>query len=444
MALPDLNAGALAPVADEHESVAFKVTGRVPVDLNGTLIRNGPNPFAGKFAGTDVLDWWPEAAMLHGISFADGEVTHYRNRWVRTRNYAAFKEEDVTGCVNSNPNVNVLQHAGEILALAEGGPPVRVNTLLETLGPSDFHPSLNAGVTAHPKIDAKTGELMCFRADWAAPFLTYGVLNRLGKQTVALEVDLAAPSMMHDMAITARHSILMDLNVGYDFSMFDEGYRIPICWDDKRTSRLCVLARDGSAMNWFDIEPCFIQHVVNASEESHNILELDVVRYPCYFKRDTQNKRFLPNPLGVLWRYTIDLVKGTVNERQLDDLHIELPRINDSYVGHPYRYFYAVVQPTDQEMRGIVCYDLVSDTQQIHTVSPGDQNSEPVFVPKSGTKNTNENDGYVLVCVFRQATNSTEIRILDATDISKAPLATIALGRRVPAGFHGAWISAAG
>jgi len=442
--MPDLNAGALAPVGDEHDSVAFEVTGRVPADLNGTLIRNGPNPFAGKFAGADVLDWWPEAAMLHGISFTDGKVTRYRNRWVQTQNYAVNNGEEVALRVDSNPNVNVIEHAGEILALAEGGPPVRVNTSLETLGQSDFHPTLNAGVTAHPKIDARTGELMCFRADWATPFLTYSVLNQEGKQTVALEVDLAAPSMMHDMAITARHSILMDLNVGYDFSMFDEGYRIPICWDEKRTSRLCVLARDGSAMNWFDIEPCFIQHVVNASEKSPDTLEMDVVRYPRYFKRDKRNQGFLPNPLGVLWRYTIDLIQGSVIEQQLDDLHIELPRINESWVGHPNRYLYAVVQPSDREMRGIVCYDLASNTQQIHPVAPGDQNSEPIFVPKPGTNNANENDGYILVCVFRHSSNTTEIRILDASDISKAPLATVALGRRVPAGFHGAWIPAAG
>ncbi|XOV85687.1 MAG: carotenoid oxygenase family protein [bacterium] len=442
--MPDLNAGALAPVSDEFDTSVFKVTGEVPADLNGTLIRNGPNPFAGSFAGVDVLDWWPEAAMLHGITFASGEVTHYSNRWVRTQNYAAYKGEDIFGRVNSNPNVNVIEHAGEILALAEGGSPVRVNPSLETLGQSDLHPSLNAGVTAHPKIDAKTGELMCFRADWAAPYLTYGVLDREGQQSVALEVELTAPSMMHDMAITARHSILMDLNVGYDFSMFDEGYRIPISWDDQRTSRLCVLARDGSTMNWFDIEPCFIQHVVNACERQQNILEMDVVRYPWYFKRGTQNKGFQPNPLGVLWRYTLNLDQGTLIERQLDDLNIELPRINESYVGYPNRYHYAVVQPSDQEMRGVVCYDLASNNHRTHPVSPGDQNSEPIFVPKSGATTAKENDGYILVCVYRHATNVSEIRILDATDISKAPLATVALDRRIPAGFHGAWISADG
>ncbi len=441
--MPDLNTGALAPVADEHESAVFEVAGQVPLDLNGTLIRNGPNPFAGKFTGTDVLDWWPEAAMLHGVSFAGGEVTQYRNRWVQTQNYAAFNGEAVTAQVNSNPNVNVIEHAGEVLALAEGGPPVRVNTLLETLGQSDSHPALNAGVTAHPKIDAKTGELMCFRADWATPFLTYGVLKRDGKQTVALEVDLAKPSMMHDMAITARHSILMDLNVGYDFSMLNEGYRIPICWDDQRKSRLCVLARDGSTMKWFEIEPCFIQHVVNASERSQDVIELDVVRYPWYFKRDMQNKGFLPNPLGVLWRFTIDLVRGNVLECQLDDMNIELPRINESFVGYSNRYVYAVVQPTDQEMRGVVCYDLVADSRRVHQIAAGDQNSEPIFVPKAGSQSSSENDGYILVCVFRQASNTTEIRILDAADISKAPLATVALDRRVPAGFHGAWIPAA-
>jgi len=196
-------------------------------------------------------------------------------------------------------------------------------------------------------------------------------------------------------------------------------------------------------MHWFEIEPCFIQHVVNASERSQDIIEFDVVRYPWYFKRDLQNKGLLLNPLGVLWRYTIDLVQGNVLEHQLDDLNIELPRINESLVGYPNRYVYAVVQPSDQEMRGVVCYDLVTDSRQLHQVAPGDQNSEPIFVPKAGSQSSSENDGYILVCVFRQATNTTEIRILDAADISNAPLATVALGRRVPAGFHGAWIPAA-
>jgi carotenoid cleavage dioxygenase len=88
MTLPDLNSGALAPVADEVEVFDLSVTGNIPAELTGTLIRNGPNPFSGRFAGEDVLSWWPEAAILHAISFVDGAARIYRNRWLRSANWA--------------------------------------------------------------------------------------------------------------------------------------------------------------------------------------------------------------------------------------------------------------------------------------------------------------------------------------------------------------------
>lgn len=84
----DLNAGALAPVAGEIDAVDLRVTGALARELNGVLVRNGPNPLRGRFDGGDVLSWWPQDAMLHAISFDDGRATRYRNRWARTRRWA--------------------------------------------------------------------------------------------------------------------------------------------------------------------------------------------------------------------------------------------------------------------------------------------------------------------------------------------------------------------
>ncbi len=84
----DLNAGALAPVTDEVDAVDLRMTGAIPRDLNGVLVRNGPNPLRGRFDGGGVLSWWPEDAMLHAITFGDGRATRYRNRWARTQRWA--------------------------------------------------------------------------------------------------------------------------------------------------------------------------------------------------------------------------------------------------------------------------------------------------------------------------------------------------------------------
>ncbi len=47
----------------------------------------------------------------------------------------------------------------------------------------------------------------------------------------------------------------------------------------------------------------------------------------------------------------------------------------------------------------------------------------------------------VLVCVYRRATDTSDLVILDGNDIERAPVATVRLPRRIPAGFHGAWLA---
>ena len=121
MVTVNLNAGALAAVVDEIERRNPPVTGTIPPDLNGTLVRNGPNPLRGRFEGNDVLSWRPEAAMLHGLSFCDGQVTGYRNRWARTQQWARVHDPDnAQSLLDTDPNISVVQHAGEIMMLAEG------------------------------------------------------------------------------------------------------------------------------------------------------------------------------------------------------------------------------------------------------------------------------------------------------------------------------------
>ncbi|PQV50074.1 carotenoid cleavage dioxygenase [Paraburkholderia sp. BL21I4N1] len=362
----DLNAGAMAPVVDEVDLIDLPVTGTLPPELNGVLVRNGPNPLSGRFAGNDVLSWWPEAAMLHAVSFQQGRAVRYCNRWARTKRWAQAQDFAATSSVlDTNPNVNVLVHAGEILALAEGGAPLAITAELKTLGAARNHAGLMQGVTAHPKIDPLTGELMTFRAGWDKPWLRYGVTDAHGNTTVDMEIELPSrsPSMMHDMAITATRSILFDLNVAYDFSMLSRGYRMPLRWHDDRQARIGVMPRHGGAMRWFEVKPCLIQHVVNAYDVNATTVVLDVVRYPEYLGVSPGGAGFLDNPLGVLWRYVIDLDRGTVDETPLDDTGIELPRINETRTGQPYRFLYAVEQPTNTEMRGVVRYDLERGTQ---------------------------------------------------------------------------------
>lgn len=442
---PDLNSGALAPVADEVELGQLTVSGSLPAGLDGVLIRNGPNPLSGRFAGSGVLDWWPEAAMLHAVDLTGGVATGYRNRWARTTTWAAVNDPDgAEERLETNPNVNLVAHAGELLALAEGGPPLRISQGLDSLGPTMTHPVLATGSTAHPKVDPVTGELVSFVSGWAPPLLRYMVSGADGATVVDTTIDLPHSVMLHDLAITSTRSVLFDLNVGYDLSMLDDGHRIPIRWHDDRQARIGLVPRHGGVVTWFEIDSCFVQHVINAFDDDSacsSRVVVDAVRYPWYFRLGDDG--FAPDPLGEAWRWTVDLDRGTVEEgplpvEEVSLANIELPRIDESRTGRPNRHLWAVEQPSSVEMRGIRHHDLTTGATDRWVPPPGDQNNEPVFAPRPGA--VEEGDGWILACVYRAATETTDVVVLDATEVAAGPVATIHLPRRIPAGFHGIWL----
>ena len=69
--------------------------------------------------------------MLYGISFQGGRVERYRNRWIRTRSWGEYwDDKDSASLPDTNPNVNVISHAGEVLALAEGGVPLAITAVI--------------------------------------------------------------------------------------------------------------------------------------------------------------------------------------------------------------------------------------------------------------------------------------------------------------------------
>ena len=64
------------------------LAGRIPDDLNGVYVRNGPNP---QHHPVGRYHWFDGDGMVHSVHFADGEAT-YRNRWVRTEGFLAERD----------------------------------------------------------------------------------------------------------------------------------------------------------------------------------------------------------------------------------------------------------------------------------------------------------------------------------------------------------------
>ena len=86
----------------------------------------------------------------------------------------------------------------------------------------------------------------------------------------------------------------------------------------------------------------------------------------------------------------------------------------------------------------IAKYDLDQQTIGRYDLGPNAMFGEPTFVPASDT--AGEDEGYVMMYVHDRAANSSAFVILDGSDTSAPPIATVPLPQRVPAGFHGSWI----
>ncbi len=431
-----------APIFDEYTDTELAVSGSIPPELNGRFFRNGPNPQTGRSA-----HWFLGNGMIHGVELRDGRANWYRNRYVRTalfENPQADAVESMGDLRMSAANTHIIRYCGKILALEEAHLPFEVSPELETVGAHDFGGRLQTAMTAHPKICPETGELLFFAYGLTPPYLTYYRASAEGELVQSEQIDMPAATMIHDFAVTRSHVIFMDLPVVWDLAAMERG--LPLRWSDEHGARLGVMARDGKGSDivWYEIEPCYVYHPMNAFEDEQGRITIDVCRMPHTMK---------PGAIEVqprLHRWTINRAAGSVTETALDDRAVEFPRVHDERVGGRHRYGYTAGLEEKQSPNIVRFhkYDLVGDRSWTHELGPGRTGGEPVFAPASAggaaardaADDAGEDEGWVMSFVHDAASDRSELVILDASNFEAEPVARIHLPTRVPNGFHGSWI----
>ena len=453
--------GSYAPVDREVTVDCTEIIGEVPRDLAGVYVRNGPNP---QFAPKGRYHWFDGDGMLHAVHIRDGRVT-YRNRWVRT---TALEQETAAGRplwsgimepLGNNPkhaplkdtaNTDVLFHAGQLKPLwYVSGTPYKVDPItLETKGADDFGGQRRCHISAHSKVDEGTGELMFFDFGVKPPYMSYGVVGADGALKHWVPVDLPGPRLPHDMAITSRHSILMDLPVFFGAASV-EARRWRTEFHPDVPARFGVIPRFGEAseIRWFEASPCYVYHSINAWEEGD-----ELVLVGCRVKNPMPDPDPADGPLAPMlanlrmnaqlheWRF--NLTTGATKERELDDRNTEFPTTNTALRGTPSRYSYNVSIAPARTLffDGIVKYDLKTGGTQTHMFGEGRHGSEAPFAPRIG--GSDEDDGYLLSFVHDEREGRSELVILNAKDVARGPLARVRIPERIPLGFHACWVPA--
>ena len=457
--------GIYAPTTRTADDADLEVvSGEIPRDLEGAHVRNGPNSV---FAPKNLYHWFDGDGLVNGIYFRGGRA-HHRSALVKTQGLAdelergeaiwpgvmgPFDFEAPRHYLKDTANTDLQWHAGDLYALWYlCGAPYRLDPhTLETRGISDFGGRLATTVSAHPKRDERTGELVYFTlAEFEPPFMRYGVVDAAGTLVHETPIELPGARAPHDITITENFSIVHDLPLFHDVDVLREhGYRVGRFHRDL-PSRYGVLPRrgEGSEVRWFEFEPGYVLHMVNAWEEGDSI-----VMDGCFQPDPTIVRRpeegALASMLGYLRirahlrRWRIDLATGATSEEQLDDLNVEFPLPDTARYGEKTRYSYHQHLPEDMDtvdFRALVKYDHEDGTRTRFDYEAGWSAGEATFAPRPGA--SAEDDGWVVTIASDRASLRSECWVFDATEIERGPIARIALRTRVPSGFHAKWLTA--
>jgi len=434
--------GNYAPVKEELTETSLEVEGAIPPELSGLYVRNGSNPFSGTSE-----HWFMGNGMVHGVRLEGGEARWYRNRYVKSKLLEHPEAERIspTGEIDralSAANTHVVEHAGKLLALEEGSFPYVLDRELETQGVTDFDGRLTTAFSAHPHICPVTGEMLSFGYGQLPPYLTYLRVSPDGKLVQSEQIEVPGPTMMHDFMITESRAIFMDLPVVFDIQAALAG-TMPFKWSDDYGARMGIMPRTGTNadVKWFEIEPCFVFHGMNAWDEGDRVV-FDAVRMNEVW-REAGEMTGLDTKV-TLHRFTFDLGTGQVKEETLSDRPLEFPRVAAQRVGQKNRFGFTVAFEDQSAggapgVAGHYKFDLQKGTEQLHSYGKGRAAAEPVFIAAEGA-DPDSDEGWVLSYVYDEATNKSDLVIVDAQNFEGPDVARIKLPQRVPFGFHGSYV----
>ncbi|MGO9925874.1 MAG: carotenoid oxygenase family protein [Mycobacterium sp.] len=482
--------GFLAPVGAEVTATDLEVTGHLPEHLDGRYLRNGPNP--AEEVDPATYHWFSGDGMVHGVALRDGKARWYRNRWVRSLSVcdtlgepAPARMNPAAGMLSLGANTNALTHAGRTLALVEGGvASYELTEELDTVGTCDFDGTLAGGYTAHPHRDPRTGELHAMSYSFArGRTVQYSVIDTRGRARRTVDIEVSGSPMMHDFSLTDKYVVIYDLPVTFDpvqvlpaktphwlgvparlalqsligrvrvpspvSAMMNRNPkhsdRMPYAWNPDYPARVGVMPREGGNQDirWFDIEPCYVYHPLNAYSEMRDgteVLVLDVVRYSRMFDRD---RRGPGETLPTLDRWTINLATGAVTTERRDDRSQEFPRINETLLGARHRFGYTVgieggFAGGSQMSTSLYKQDYATGSAVVPALDPDLLIGEMCFVPNPA--GSAEDDGLLMGYGYHRGRDEGQLLLLDAQTLES--MATVHLPQRIPMGFHGNWAPA--
>ncbi len=460
---PYLN-GAWTPQHEEVTATGLEVIeGAIPADIDGVYLRNTENQLHEPLGRYHPFDG---DGMIHQIDFKDARAS-YRNRFVRTRCLEAEQTAGGSlwgglmdgsgisqrpgfgahGRLKDSSSTDIIVHAGKAIStFYQCGEGYVLDP--ETLAQEGVAPWVPLdGISAHPKVDDRTGELLFFNYSKYPPFMHYGVVDRAGQLTHYVPVPLPGPRLPHDMIFSEHWSIVNDLPLFWDAELLKRDIHAARMHDGL-PSRFGLIPRHGGTgdIRWFEAAPTYILHFLNAYEEG------DEVVMDAYFQEEP-----MPAPLEnagpyghmmayvdehsfkpKLHRWRFNLADGSTREERLDDRILEFGTINQRFAGQRHRYVYSsTAKPGWFLFTGFVKHDLDTGASWQLPLEEGRYASEAPFAPRTG--GMDEDDGYLVSFITDENRGTSECILIDCKRFEDGPVCRIALPHKISSGTHAHW-----
>lgn len=450
--------GNFASIGPEIDAADLPViAGRIPPDLNGAYMRNGPNPLYKPISYTYPMDG---DGMIHAVYFANGRA-RYRNRFVNTHGLAAERRAGHAiygsfthpvpvdpalvssigdpGPFKNGAFINVIRHGGHLLALDESTTSYEINMDIETIGEWKAGTDKPLRLGAHNRRHPNTGALFAIAYSHAQPTIQIHQIDASGNLANTFSVALAAPTMIHDFVLTERFIVLLVCPAVFDDAAARQGQPF-LQWRPGMGTRIGLIALDGSTTQWLDADPFFVFHFANAFERGGDIF-IDYVQHESLALGYAQATQKPPT----LHRMTINLAARKVSDAQVAGMVTEFPRINDALDALPTRFVYlpTLTDKLNQANPPSATFNTMMkvNTETGNVVSHDFGNmiaGEAAFIPR-GTGG-GEDDGYLALFAYDPVNRTSDFVLLDAAHMDAEPVAVIRLPQRVPQGLHGNWI----
>ena len=449
--------GNFLPVQRETVAEDLRViSGRIPPELRGVYMRNGPNPLFKPIAFAYPMDG---DGMIHAVHLDAGRA-RYRNRFVRTKDlaveqraghavYGSFtrpapidptllRPGDNPGPFKNGAFINIIRHGDRLIALNEATTSYEMSPELETLGPWTAGTAQPLRLGAHNRHHPRTGDLYALEYTWREPLVRFHQIDKAGKLVRTLPIPMAMPTMVHDFVLTERYIVLIAGPAVFDLEAARAGQSM-LQWRPSLGMRVAVIPLDGGAVRWIEGDPFFVFHFANGFERGNRII-VDYAHHEAFSLGPAAGK---PPSFR---RMTIDPVRGSFSVTAFADIMVEFPRVNDRLEALPTRYAYMptlsdtlkLPNPPSAVFNTMLKFDTESGKLTRHDF--GNQIvGEGVFVARPGA--TREDDGYVAAFVYDPQRQSSNFVLLDARQLDAPPVAVIQMPQRVPQGLHGNWMA---